>query len=110
MFSARLSATFENGSGDAFTGEPESRFRRMGEQRGAAAEHGSGRAAEIRGLAAEQCPDDGAERRSDRHVHRVPDAVDVRDLVRDELDRGESARGDQDVGPLEPVRTPSTPP
>jgi hypothetical protein len=36
-------------------------------------------------------------------VDRVPDVVDVRDLVRDELDRVEHAGGDHHVGALEPV-------
>jgi hypothetical protein len=36
-------------------------------------------------------------------VDRVPGVVDVRDLVRDELDRVEHPGGDHHLGALEPV-------
>jgi hypothetical protein len=46
-------------------------------------------------------PEDRRDRRPDDRVDAVPDAVDVRDLVGDELQRQQDADEDEDVRPLQ---------
>ena len=108
--SARLTSTFENGSGDAFTTTRVAALAPCATNASAAPDTASGTvpAAAVAAVEQERTGD-----RAEERVHRVPGAVDVRDLVDDELDREQHERGDdhpralQEVGAVDPVEPPT---
>jgi putative transposase len=84
--------------------QTQARLRAVGRERRRASEHRSERLVEVPDLAGDERPDDGGERGPDRRVHEIPRAVDVGDLVDDELEPGQRCSDDEHVGALEHIR------
>ncbi len=108
MSSVVLTIPLLNGSGEVLTASLYAGLHAVRRQRGAAAQRGEQRLVDTGRVAGELPCDPGSDGRANDGGDAIPDRVEPRDLVDDELDEEHHAGDDEHVGATERARARST--